>query len=326
MAAGSWRRVPQPSSGCSSSWGPLADVILDDVDFRVQAVDGLDRLLPRRPGLRHAHPHAAATVATARALPSWKRVSATSPTAIPADPGNIQGPQVGALQQDTFARIRRGKAEGARVVISSSRPARNSERAATSSPPSRRRRELRCGSPRPAGDLRAGAGRRFPFDDDDDAVRVANDSEYGLRRGRHLGLRGAGAGGRPSHPGRHGEHQRRRLGPAPMLLSAATRPVVWAAEHGIEGFEQYTRPRPTPADCLPRRAGPTAPNPQHQRSPVAPARRHQPDVASLLRRPSLLRRYPACSGGTQPAPEDPAPAPEVPSLLRRYPAMPLRSE
>ena len=52
--------------------------------LRGQAVDGLDGLLPRRPGLRHAHPHAAAPVAsTTRASPSWRRASATCPTATP---------------------------------------------------------------------------------------------------------------------------------------------------------------------------------------------------------------------------------------------------
>ena len=51
----------------------------------------------------------------------------------------------------------------------------------------------------------------IPFDDDDDAVRIANDSQYGLGVRGDLGLGGAGAGCGPADTGRNGHRQRRPL-------------------------------------------------------------------------------------------------------------------
>ena len=42
----------------------------------------------------------------------------------------------------------------------------------------------------------------IPYDDDDDAVRIANDSSYGLAGGRDVGLARAGDGRRAPHPHR----------------------------------------------------------------------------------------------------------------------------
>ena len=54
----------------------------------------------------------------------------------------------------------------------------------------------------------------IPYDDDDDAVRIANDSLYGLSGGVWSADSGPGEGSRPPHPHRRGRGQRRRLQPA----------------------------------------------------------------------------------------------------------------
>ena len=51
----------------------------------------------------------------------------------------------------------------------------------------------------------------IPHDGDDDAVRIANDSPYGLSGSVDSGSTRAGAGGRPPDPHRHDRRQRRRL-------------------------------------------------------------------------------------------------------------------
>ena len=88
-----------------------------------------------------------------------------------------------------------------------------------------------------------------PFDDDDDAVRVANDSQYGLGVRGHLGLRGARlAVARRIRAGTVGVNGGIWYGAdAP---SAATRPVASAARTASRASSSTPRPRPTPAACL----------------------------------------------------------------------------
>ena len=60
--------------------GKSADIVLDDADFDADAVDGLDGLHPRRPGLRHARPGCSSPApATTRASRSSRRASRTVP-------------------------------------------------------------------------------------------------------------------------------------------------------------------------------------------------------------------------------------------------------
>jgi aldehyde dehydrogenase (NAD+) len=96
----------------------------------------------------------------------------------PTDPSVIQGPQVSARQRDrVLGYIERGKAEGARLVTGGGVPA-----------------HLPAGyyvEPTVFADVDPGATIAqeeifgpvlavIPFEDDDDAVRIANDSVYGL--------------------------------------------------------------------------------------------------------------------------------------------------
>ena len=96
----------------------------------------------------------------------------------PTDPGMLQGPQISAKQRDrVLAYIDKGVAEGARLVVGGGRPA-----------------HLPKGwyvEPTLFADVTNGMAIAreeifgpvlvvIPFDDDDDAVRIANDNEYGL--------------------------------------------------------------------------------------------------------------------------------------------------
>jgi aldehyde dehydrogenase (NAD+) len=96
----------------------------------------------------------------------------------PTDPGNLQGPQISRRQQErVLAYIEKGKQEGARLVTGGGVP-----------------KHLPRGyfvEPTVFADVDPGASIAqeeifgpvlcvIPFDDDDDAVRIANDSIYGL--------------------------------------------------------------------------------------------------------------------------------------------------
>ena len=102
------------------------------------------------------------------------------PTATPPTRRYLQGPQISARQQRPGARLHRAGPGGGR-------PPRDGRRACPPTCPGAGSSSRRC-SPtstthdhRPGGDLRPGAGRHPATTDDDDAVRIANDSPYGLR-------------------------------------------------------------------------------------------------------------------------------------------------
>jgi aldehyde dehydrogenase (NAD+) len=96
----------------------------------------------------------------------------------PTDPANLQGPQVSRRQQErVLAYIEKGKAEGARLVTGGGRPAHlpkgwyvEPTLFADVDPDATIAQEEIFG---PVVSV-------IPYDDDDDAVRIANHSIYGL--------------------------------------------------------------------------------------------------------------------------------------------------
>ncbi len=154
----------------------------------------------------------------------------------PTDPSVIQGPQVSAVQRDrVLGYIEKGREEGARVVVGGGRPAHLPKGyfveptllADVDNSMTVAREEI-------FGPVLV----VIPFEDDDDAVRIANDNEYGLS--------GAGTSG----------SEERALAVA-ARIRAGTVSVnggVWygadapfggykasgvGRQNGIEGFEQY---------------------------------------------------------------------------------------
>ena len=81
--------------------------------------------------------------------------------------------------------------------------------------------------------------RCIPYEDDDDAVRIANNSRYGLSGAVTSASLDRAVGGREAYPHRHGVGERRACGSGPTRRSAATRQSGIGREHGIAGFEEY---------------------------------------------------------------------------------------
>jgi aldehyde dehydrogenase (NAD+) len=99
----------------------------------------------------------------------------------PTDPGNIQGPQISARQRDRVqSYIDKGNAEGATLVLGGGRPA-HLDKGFFIEPTlfSDVDNSMTIAQEEIFGPVVA----VIPFDDDADAVRIANDSKYGLSGG-----------------------------------------------------------------------------------------------------------------------------------------------
>jgi aldehyde dehydrogenase (NAD+) len=161
--------------------GKSADIILDDADLEsklafygfgcLHAGQGcamLTRTLVHRSRYDEAVELAAASMAT---------VTYGDPT----DPANIQGPLVNARQRErVLGYIDAGVAEGARLVVGGGRPA-HLERGYHVEPTlfADVDNSMTIAQEEIFGPVLV----MIPFDDDDDAVRIANDSAFGLSGG-----------------------------------------------------------------------------------------------------------------------------------------------
>ncbi|MHB1518804.1 MAG: aldehyde dehydrogenase family protein [Acidimicrobiales bacterium] len=158
--------------------GKSADIILDDADFE-------DRL--SMAWTVCVHGGQGCVMLTRMLLPRSRYEEgmaiieagfATVPYGDPTDPGNLQGPQISALQRDrVLGYIDEGVEQGARLVTGGKRPSQFEKGyyveptlfADVDNSMSIAREEI-------FGPVLV----VIPFDDDDDAVRIANDSPYGL--------------------------------------------------------------------------------------------------------------------------------------------------
>ncbi len=96
----------------------------------------------------------------------------------PTDAGNLQGPQISAVQRDrVLGYIEKGKAEGARVVVGGGRPA-HLDKGYYVEPTlfADVDNSMTIAQEEIFGPVLV----VVPFDDDDDAVRIANENQYGL--------------------------------------------------------------------------------------------------------------------------------------------------
>ncbi len=216
--------------------GKSADIVLDDADipakmasaFTICIHGGQGCAIPTRLLVPRSHYDEAVELAG--------QAFANTPYGDPTDVGNLQGPQISAKQRDrVLSYIEIGQEEGARVVIGGGRPAHlpkgwyveptlfadvdNSMRIA--------REEI-------FGPVLV----MIPFEDDDDAVRIANDNEYGL------------AGSVTSASDERAMAVARRLRAGSVTVNGG---VTYGADapfggykasgigrqNGLEGFEQY---------------------------------------------------------------------------------------
>lgn len=158
--------------------GKSANILLDDADF--------DSLLPAEAGLcAHAGQGCVMTtrllVPRSRYAESVEMVKAAFeavPYGDPSDPGNLMGPLISERQRDrVLGYVEIGKAEGARLVTGGKRPA-HLDRGWYVEPTvfAEVDNAMRIAQEEIFGPVLC----IIAFEDDDDAVRIANDSQYGL--------------------------------------------------------------------------------------------------------------------------------------------------
>lgn len=217
--------------------GKSADVVLDDADFEKKLAMAWTIC---------SHAGQGCVMLTRMLLPRSRYEEGMAiieegfrgvPYGDPTDASNIQGPQISAAQRDRVLRhIERGKGEGARLVVGGGRPSHLSKGFYV--------------EPTLFADVdnsMAIAQEEIfgpvlvvvPFEDDDDAVRIANDGQYGLGCGVTSGS------------------EERALSVARRIRAgtAAVNGGVWygadapfggykasgiGRQNGVEGFQQYT--------------------------------------------------------------------------------------
>ena len=158
--------------------GKSADIILDDTDLATRLPGG---------AMVCMHGGQGCAMPTRMLLPRSRydegieilaEAFRNVPYGDPTDPGNIQGPQISAKQRErVLGYIETGVKEGARLVVGGGRPAHLDKGwfveptlfADVDNSMTIAREEI-------FGPVLV----VVPFDDDDDAVRIANDNQYGL--------------------------------------------------------------------------------------------------------------------------------------------------
>ena len=184
----------------SSSAASRPTSILDDADLAKAVADGVGRLLPQLgPDVLGAHPHARAPRRARRGRArSPREVARRTRSATRSTSDARLGPLVSAVQRDRVrGYIQKGIDEGATLRDRRRRAARGPRhgyyvRPTVFSDVTHRHDH------RPGGDLRAGAVDH-PYDTEDEAVAIANDTRLRPRRWRVVGRPGPGQ--RPSPGG-----------------------------------------------------------------------------------------------------------------------------
>jgi aldehyde dehydrogenase (NAD+) len=169
----------------------------------------------------------------------------------PTDMANLQGPQISALQRErVLGHIERGKAEGARVVVGGGRPA-HLEKGYYVEPTlfADVENTMSIAQQEIFGPVLV----VVPFDDDDDAVRVANQSEYGLGVGvTSASEERAMAVAKRIRAGTVGVNGGVWYGPDSPFGGYKASGI--GRQNGIEGFEQYTETKTYAGGLPPKEA------------------------------------------------------------------------
>ncbi len=217
--------------------GKSADIILDDADFQAKLSMAWTVCTHGGQGCvmltRMLLPRSRYEEGIAIMEEGFRNV----PYGDPTDPSNFQGPQISALQRErVLGYIEQGKAEGARVVVGGGRPAQFDKGfyveptlfADVDNSMSIAREEI-------FGPVLV----VVPFDDDDDAVRLANENQYGLGVGvTSASEERAMAVARRVRAGTAGVNGGVWYGPDAPFGGYKASGI--GRQNGIEGFEQYT--------------------------------------------------------------------------------------
>jgi len=217
--------------------GKSADIVLDDADFEAKLSMAWTVCSHGGQGCvmltRMLLPRSRYDEGIAIMEDGFRKV----PYGDPTDPSNIQGPQISAAQRErVLGYIEKGKEEGARVVVGGGRPAHLDKGyfveptlfADVDNSMSIAQEEI-------FGPVLV----VVPFDDDDDAIRVANQNQYGLGVGVTSGS----------------EERALAVGRRIRAGTVSINGGVWygadapfggykasgiGRQNGLEGFEQYT--------------------------------------------------------------------------------------
>jgi aldehyde dehydrogenase (NAD+) len=231
--------------------GKSADIVLDDADFQAKLSMAWTICTHGGQGCvmltRMLLPRSRYDEGIAIMEEGFRNV----PYGDPTNPGNIQGPQISALQRDrVLEHIERGKAEGARVVVGGGRPA-HLEKGYYVEPTLFA--DVENSMSIAQNEIFGPVLVVVPFDDDDDAVRIANDNQYGLGAGvTSASEERALAVGRRLRAGTVGINGGVWYGPDAPFGGYKASGV--GRQNGIEGFEQYTETK-TYAGGLPPKEG-----------------------------------------------------------------------
>jgi aldehyde dehydrogenase (NAD+) len=229
--------------------GKSADIVLDDADFEAK-LSGAWNIC--------SHGGQGCVMLTRMLLPRSRYDEGIAiiekgfrnvPYGDPLDPYNIQGPQISAVQRDrVLGYIEKGKEEGARVVVGGGRPA-HLEKGFFVEPTlfADVDNTMTIAQQEIFGPVLV----VVPFDDDEDAVRVANQSQYGLGVGVTSASEArALAVGRRIRAGTVNINGGVWYGPDAPFGGYKASGI--GRQNGIEGFEQYTETK-TYAGGLPAR-------------------------------------------------------------------------
>ena len=217
--------------------GKSADIVLDDTDFAAKLSMAWTVCMHGGQGCvmltRMLLPRARYDEGIAMMEEGFRNV----PYGDPTNPANIQGPQISAVQRErVLGYIEKGKAEGARVVVGGGRPA-HLEKGYYVEPTlfADVENSMTIAQEEIFGPVLV----VVPFEDDDDAVRLANQNQYGLG----VGVTSAS------------EERAMAVATRIQAGSVSVNGGVWYApdspfggfkasgigrQNGIEGFEQYT--------------------------------------------------------------------------------------
>ena len=246
--------------------GKSAAIVCDDADLdRRHPPHRRRRHAPVGPGVRRPHPHPRRPGPLRRGGRGRRRRRRRHPVRRPVRPRRpSSGPLVAERQRDRVEGfIASALAEGARVGHRRRRGPAHLPKG-WYVPPTILADVAQRHAGRPARRSSGRCCRSSPFDGEDDAVRIANDSRYGLSGGVWTGDDGPGARHRPPHAHR----QRRRQRQLPAVPARAVRRA--------EGVGPRPRARPRGPAGLPR-------TPQHRGA----GRRCSEDARV---RPSVRRR------------------------------------
>ena len=221
--------------------GKSPNVILEDADLGAGRARRRGRLLPELgPDLLGAHPHARAPVPPGRGRGRWpSRRPRPTRRATPSTPRPASGPLVSATQRERVrGYIQKGVDEGATLVTGGAETPEGLDKGYFVRPTvfSDVTRDMTIAQEEIFGPVLS----IIPYDTEEEAIEIANDTVYGLAGGVWAGDKEHAEARRPAAAHRPGRGERRRLQPAGALRR------LQAVRHRARA--RQVRPRGVPRD------------------------------------------------------------------------------